>query len=390
MQGNGKSTPTAPAACIDAETLAAWADGGLTKGEAAVVEVHLADCERCTSMLATFARTLPAAPATESLWKRWHLRWLVPIATAATVVSLYVLIPRQPPAQFATETSAPTAEAKSEALTGTLAVPQPAPPQAAQTREAKEQDTGPWLERSRRPQEQEKSADEKRADAAANAALRGSVTETVQIPPTAARELERAEGKLADAQKSEGFSPPVTAATPTPASPPVPAAAAPAPASPPASAAAAPPPAADASAFRANNAARARAPLASTVAESATTTTMFEVRSPNPMTRWRVVGAGLVERSTNGGAQWQRATLPESATLTGGSSPSPSICWLVGRSGSIYVTTNGLRFTRVAFVDRIDFVSIQAIDARRATVVTIDGRTMRTEDQGATWVRVAP
>jgi photosystem II stability/assembly factor-like uncharacterized protein len=117
---------------------------------------------------------------------------------------------------------------------------------------------------------------------------------------------------------------------------------------------------------------------------------MFEVRSPNPMTRWRVVGAGQVERSTNGGAQWERATLPESATLTAGSSPSPSICWLVGRSGAIYVTTDGLRFMRVPFQDRTDFVSIQAIDARRATVVTIDGRTMRTDDQGATWVPVTP
>jgi photosystem II stability/assembly factor-like uncharacterized protein len=54
------------------------------------------------------------------------------------------------------------------------------------------------------------------------------------------------------------------------------------------------------------------------------------------------------------------------------------------------VTTDGLRFTRVNFRERTDFVSIQATDARRATVVTTDGRTMRTEDQGATWNRVTP
>ena len=82
--------------------------------------------------------------------------------------------------------------------------------------------------------------------------------------------------------------------------------------------------------------------------------------------------------------------LPESATLVAGSSPSPSVCWLVGRTGSIYVTTDGLRFVRVPFPDRTDFVSIQATDGRRATVVTIDGRTMRTDDQGATWIRIAP
>jgi len=62
----------------------------------------------------------------------------------------------------------------------------------------------------------------------------------------------------------------------------------------------------------------------------------------------------------------------------------------VGRAGSIYVTTDGLRFVRVPFTDRTDFVSIRATDGRRATVATIDGRTMRTEDQGVTWIRVRP
>jgi hypothetical protein len=228
---------------------------------------------------------------------------------------------------------------------------------------------------------QEKPSDEKRADAAANAAQPPSLNETVAIPPAAARELEREESKLADAQKSERFSPPVAAAAPAPASPPASAAAAPPPTAAPV------PPAGDRSAFSGGAAARARAPLASAVGN---TTTMFEIASPNPRTRWRVIRAGQVERSTNGGAQWEPATLPESATLTGGSSPSASICWLAGRGGAIYVTTDGLRFTRVPFVDRSDFVSIQAVDARRATVVTIDGRTMRTEDQGANWIRVAP
>ena len=66
------------------------------------------------------------------------------------------------------------------------------------------------------------------------------------------------------------------------------------------------------------------------------------------------------------------------------------MCWLVGRTGAIYVTTDGLRFIRVPFRERTDFVSIQATDGRRATVVTIDGRTMRTDDQGATWIRITP
>ena len=94
MQGNGDGISATTAACVDAETLAAWVDGGLPKAEAAAVEMHLADCERCTAMIATFARTIPDASVAESLWTRWHLRWLVPLATAATVAALWVLVPR--------------------------------------------------------------------------------------------------------------------------------------------------------------------------------------------------------------------------------------------------------------------------------------------------------
>jgi photosystem II stability/assembly factor-like uncharacterized protein len=62
----------------------------------------------------------------------------------------------------------------------------------------------------------------------------------------------------------------------------------------------------------------------------------------------------------------------------------------VGRTGAIYVTSDGLRFIRIPFPERTDFVSIQATDDRHATVITIDGRTFRTDDQGVTWVRVGP
>jgi hypothetical protein len=373
VQGNGKGTPNASAACIDAETLAAWADGGLSKADAAAVELHLADCERCTAMLATFARTIPAAPATESLWKRWHLRWLVPAATAATVASLYVLIPRQPSPEIAsTVNSAPTVETEQQRAAEPSATPQfrtQAPPPAAPL--SKEQDTF-GREESRRAQDQ--LADKRRADADANAVAQPQpLNETITAAPPTSRDADRAEAKVADAQQ-ERFSP----------TPPL-GAVSPAPASPAAAAAAAPPPP---PAVSAESAARAR-PFGSAAGNGARTT-IIEIPSPNPMTRWRVIDVGQVERSTNGGAQWQRATLPESATLTGGASPSPSICWLVGRGGAIYLTTDGLRFMRVPFQDRIDFLSIQAEDARRATVTTADGRTLRTEDQGATWIRLSP
>ena len=43
-------------ACLDAETLAAWVDGGLSGATLEVAEGHVADCARCQAMVATLAR----------------------------------------------------------------------------------------------------------------------------------------------------------------------------------------------------------------------------------------------------------------------------------------------------------------------------------------------
>lgn len=383
MQENGRGESGARAACIDAETLAAWADGGLSSAEAGAVETHLADCDRCTAMLATFVRTAPEAPVVDSLWKRWHLRWLVPAATAATVAALYVLVPR-PASQIATSSPAPTTESQAFS-SGTPAAPATPPPAIADARDqeataaaAPAQAADALAKREESAQASRQLSLERRADAddTAQRQQAAPLQETIAAAPPPAREADRAEAKSADAQ-SERFSPQAPSANAARVAPSAPAEAA--------GAAAAPPPAAASeSAFSAAGRARAVASPASSAAS------VLEVVSPDPMTRWRVAGAGQVERSTNGGARWERATLPESATVTGGSSPSPTVCWLVGRTGAIYVTTDGLRFVRVPFPDRRDFVSIQAIDGRRATVVTIDGRTMRTEDQGVTWIRITP
>jgi photosystem II stability/assembly factor-like uncharacterized protein len=99
-----------------------------------------------------------------------------------------------------------------------------------------------------------------------------------------------------------------------------------------------------------------------------------------------VDGGRRVERSTNG-TQWETASLSAPGVLTTGVSPAPSIAWIVGRSGAVYVTTDGLRFVRVTFPESIDLVSVTATDARHATVMAADGRSFRTEDGGVTWIR---
>jgi photosystem II stability/assembly factor-like uncharacterized protein len=61
------------------------------------------------------------------------------------------------------------------------------------------------------------------------------------------------------------------------------------------------------------------------------------------------------------------------------------VCWIVGRGGAVYITNDGMRFTRVSFPEGIDLVDVSATDERSALVRAADGRTWRTTNQGLTW-----
>ena len=79
--------------CLDADTLAAWADNALSAAELSAVEVHAADCARCQAMLAAMAKTAPAPTAAVAPWWMPSLRWLVPLtATAAAAILVWILV----------------------------------------------------------------------------------------------------------------------------------------------------------------------------------------------------------------------------------------------------------------------------------------------------------
>jgi hypothetical protein len=355
-------------ACIDAETLAAWANGGLRPAEAVTVEQHLSECDRCTAMLATFVRTTPTAPVVESLWHRWRLPWLVPIATAATALALWIAVPgnqtQSESETFATARQEKAAQAREETPA------QPTPPEQVEARakkvEAKEATPAPppaigaleKREGTARPESQIARADE------AERRTR-ELAEPLQVPQAPAKAVE-ADQRAADAQAPGRLAS-------APPSPPAPTAEVAAPSSAAGRAAASPIPS------ERNTQTLARAVAAPTT-----------VISSNPANRWRIVGGSQVERSTNAGRQWERVTIPSIVTLTAGTSPAPTVCWLVGRAGAVYLTTDGMRFTRIAFPEAIDLTAVQATDDRHATVISIDGRTFRTDDQGATWTRATP
>src|SRR5689334_15089223 len=81
-----KPAALASADCLDAETLAAWSDRALSDDRSRQIEAHIADCARCQTMVAAFARTGPVAPAVVPFWRRSSIQWLLPLAAAASLV----------------------------------------------------------------------------------------------------------------------------------------------------------------------------------------------------------------------------------------------------------------------------------------------------------------
>ena len=114
----------------------------------------------------------------------------------------------------------------------------------------------------------------------------------------------------------------------------------------------------------------------------------FNVVVPASSVRWRVVDGRTVQRSSDAGTTWaNQYTAEDNMTLVAGASPTPSVCWLVGRGGTIVRTTDGLVWQRLTFPEAVDLTAVTSPDVRTATVTTADGRRFTTADGGRTWTR---
>jgi hypothetical protein len=86
------------------------------------------------------------------------------------------------------------------------------------------------------------------------------------------------------------------------------------------------------------------------------------------------------------GRRWSSSPDEVIGALTAGSSPVPSVCWVVGRGGVVRLSTDGQTWQRIPFPEMTDLSGVQSSDARSATVSTADGRSFRTADGGMTWI----
>jgi hypothetical protein len=317
------SAPIEPIGCLDAETVAAWLDGGLRGPALDVAQAHVARCPRCQALVGAAVRSEPAErPARGRQTTRQWWGWLVPVAAAAAV-AIWIAVPHRPavaPAPTARSATGQAANGPAEAKGGAPAEIASAapPPRAAGGMQLRE------------------------------AAKKGPVG----AGPRAVTDA------LAAAQA------PKAAPLPSPP-PPKPAAPAPRPAAAPA----------------AETAAR----LMPQAAPAGRPSPVVQVRSPDSAVRWRL-SAGSVERSTDAGSSWEAVAGAAGADLLAGAAPSATVCWLVGRGGVVLRSTDGRTLQRVSFPEATDLSAVTATDQQHATVTAANGRQFRTSDGGRTWV----
>jgi len=428
----------ASAECLDAERLAGWSEGALDSEEARSVETHLAGCARCQALAAVFARTEPAPAASVSpgvvipMRRRWSMGWIAPLAAAAAALTLWIVWPGRE--STSSITSAPPVAAPSQTMA------------RAEENKQKAAETEPPAAGFAEPKNQARTQAPADADASRLDQLKKDATarreRDVAVNPAAAP----AEAPKSAAPAISTVAPPPAPATPPPP-PAAPASAAQTPAARPAQAAppfaqsgqaaatrpAPPPPGATNEAVSVARPELQMRDSAAAAKLEATVPPVIEIvtvqaqvldaisevntrqvaggvaagrggggggrgggaravppapppaAAPAAAPRWRILDGTRVERSTDNGATWLPLGIDLPARLTGGASPAPSVCWLIGERGLVLLSTNGLNFERITFPAAVNLTGIRATSAEAAAIATTDGRTFITSDGGRSW-----
>ena len=376
---------TVPGGCPEAAQMAAYVEGGLSPQEQAAIDGHIVHCGRCQETLAVLGREL-AEPEEEAAtigvrWFTWvtrpRLRWLVPITALATVAVFFVatrpliapgdssapgsvaqFAQAQPPQEALASQPPASAEAKDEGAKRDKSATSPAKPSAESA----------LREEPARRQANRASSAKQVEDAASVPSPIGQAAVDKKTAAEAAAVF--ADRVATDEKQARAVAEPAAA----------PLAVAPA--------------ATDASA---RTGAAAKMAAADAVREAPVAMSkqeefrdlragLFVVAAPGGAVRWRCAQAGQIWRSADAGSTWHSQPSGASADLFAGAAPSPATCWAVGAAGTVLLTRDGERWERRPFPLPVDLTSIEARNARNATVTTRDGRQFATLDGGATWI----
>jgi cytoskeletal protein RodZ len=111
------------------------------------------------------------------------------------------------------------------------------------------------------------------------------------------------------------------------------------------------------------------------------------ILASNTTVRWRLLFAGRIEQSVDNGVTWVPQNSGVKAELLAGSAPSESVCWIVGRSGTILRTTDGGgHWNKVVSPIRGDIAGVQAADAMTAEIFDAHKNSrFVTHDGGVSW-----
>jgi hypothetical protein len=102
---------------------------------------------------------------------------------------------------------------------------------------------------------------------------------------------------------------------------------------------------------------------------------------------WRAWPAGKIEFSYDSSHTSEAQKSGVTADLIAGASPSGKVCWIVGKSGTILLTTDkGKHWKQLPSPTKEDLVGTYAQDGKRASVWTASHqKSFETNDGGATW-----
>jgi hypothetical protein len=389
--------------CPDAETLAAFYERALDPAETAQWRAHFAGCSRCQQALAAMAASDPnplaadeierlgelvaaasapqaVAPRTRAWKLPWHFdpRTLVPLAAAAVfAVALWITI--NPSRVVAPELALAPPPSVGE-------------PMIAENKSARQPPGAPSAAPS--------GAANERQALPAPAGNAAPVAAAQPAPSAAPQQSQSQQAQAANSESAEQTV--IVAPAQMPAPEPAPSDSA---AAANATSSAAPGTAAPGGAEQSSAAPVTGGAIAGMMASNASSSAQYMrakalgfrpgdlvVAATNPQIVWRFGPRGHIERSTDGGNTWTPESSPVQADLLAGSAPSETVCWIVGRSGTILRSTDGLTWQIVPSPKPAeqnfqppDWISVDAHDAQSAVIRTQDGRGFSTSDAGKTW-----